>query len=624
MSRDARPPDPPARAAPAASWGMQATGRRRVARVYTNETCNQNCGFCDRRAPRERPRFVAPDAVRARIDAAGARAIVLTGGEPTLRRDLEALIAHAKQTATRVELETNATLIDDARARALFTAGLDVARVHLVAWGDPADAITRDPGGFAAALAGARALAAAGVALEAATPIVRANAPHVAGLPAALAESGLPIEALVLGVPTEGPADLLVPLDEAARVIEEVEAHARRNALPIRLDPHASLAPCLFTSPARLAHLFALTPGGAARAGHARLAACAGCAVRDRCPGVPAAQAPRLEGAARPIEREHVRRRLSLVSTVEEQIERELYQDELHRRPGAPPRRTRTVRVNFNCNQTCRFCFVSTHLPAAPDADVEAAIVEAARAGADVALSGGEPTLHPRLVELVRLAKREGARLVELQTNATRLDDDARVAALCDAGLDLAHVSLHASSAARSDAITGAPGTFERTVRGLDALYRARVRVRLSFVFCRDNLDDFPAYVDAVAARWPDAEIAASFVAPSTDLVPRDPALIPRYTEVVGHLGEGLRRARARGVRVSGLDSMCGVPLCLVPDELASYFALAEAPEGYDGGEIVDAEACRACALRGRCFGLRRGYAELHGTDELAPIRPPA
>ena len=56
-----------------------------TARVYTNETCNQNCAFCDRRAPRERPEFVARSAVEARIDAADAETLVLTGGEPTLR-----------------------------------------------------------------------------------------------------------------------------------------------------------------------------------------------------------------------------------------------------------------------------------------------------------------------------------------------------------------------------------------------------------------------------------------------------------------------------------------------------------------------------------------------------------
>ncbi|MCA9688241.1 MAG: radical SAM protein, partial [Myxococcales bacterium] len=141
----------------------------RVARVYTNATCNQCCGFCHTRRSHEDRRLVAPAAVRARIDAdvtAGGE-LVLTGGEPTMRRDLPALVAHGKRRgATRVILETNAALITPALARALATAGLDLARVHLPAWGERCDAITRDPGGFVATLRGARALADAGVARD--------------------------------------------------------------------------------------------------------------------------------------------------------------------------------------------------------------------------------------------------------------------------------------------------------------------------------------------------------------------------------------------------------------------------------------------------------------------------
>ncbi len=70
----------------------------RVQRVVTNETCNQNCWFCDARRPSEDPDFVAQLAVRRRIAAAcegDTREIVLTGGEPTMRSDLADLVRRA-------------------------------------------------------------------------------------------------------------------------------------------------------------------------------------------------------------------------------------------------------------------------------------------------------------------------------------------------------------------------------------------------------------------------------------------------------------------------------------------------------------------------------------------------
>ena len=41
---------------------------------------------------------------------------------------------------------------------------------------------------------------------------------------------------------------------------------------------------------------------------------------------------------------------------------------------------------------------------------------------------------------------------------------------------------------------------------------------------------------------------------------------------------------------------------------------------GFDRGEFVRAPACGRCDLATRCFGVRRSYAELHGTDELRPV----
>src|SRR5262249_5581543 len=155
----------------------------------TNETCNQHCGFCTARRPVERARIAAPEAVRARLDEAvraGAREIVLTGGEPTLRRDLPALVAYARRSSgVRIILETNGALTDDARAQALRKAGLSLARVHVPRWGDACDAVTRDEGGFARTYAGLTSLARAGITLEIAAPVVSLTAAAVFDLPKA-------------------------------------------------------------------------------------------------------------------------------------------------------------------------------------------------------------------------------------------------------------------------------------------------------------------------------------------------------------------------------------------------------------------------------------------------------
>ncbi len=596
----------------------------RVQRVITNETCNQNCWFCDARRPSEDPDFVAQVAVRRRIAAAcegDTREIILTGGEPTMRSDLADLVRRACSGGARVVLETNAALIDEARAGELAGAGLDTARVQIVAWGDDAASVTRDPDGFHAALAGIRALADAGVRVEMTIPIVRRNLDLVADIPREIAASELPVEWLVLIVPTDAPdRSECASLAEIAGAVTKVAESCRRVGLKVRLDQATYVPPCIFEKPERVAHLYALNRGNSSRPGFQHVDACEECMVRDRCAGFPEVA---LESGAMPslapVTAHRLRRRLTVVSTVEEQIARELVGRDVQRQ-GSEEVPEHTVRVNFHCNQSCEFCFVSTHLPAAGDAAVREAITNAGREHAVLILSGGEPTLNPNLVSYVRLAKSEGVRGVLLQTNAIRLADAELTRTLAEAGVEQAMVSLHGSTAEISDVITSAPGTFEQTIVGIDELCKTSVRVRLNFVFCQGNYRDFPRVVEMVAGRWPEAALVVSFVGSHTDVVPRSEELIPRFSDIMPHLLDGVEKAKLAGVEICGLDSMCGLPLCLVPEsERAEFSDVAVSPDG-GGGEFVKGDACATCAEGRRCYGIRSGYAELYGFDEVRPF----
>jgi MoaA/NifB/PqqE/SkfB family radical SAM enzyme len=600
----------------------------RTAAVVTNYRCNHACTYCNSRSASDDLAFISGARVRERIDAAlasGARELVLSGGEPTLRRDLEALVEHARaRGAERVAVETNAQVIDAERARSLVQAGLGLARVNLAGADARLDAVTRDPGGFERTVAGLRALAGAGLALDVLAALVRSTLPLVPALPAALDGwiGARALHALELAVPVESPdAAELISFEQAAETIAAVEASARAVGVAVRLAPGAGVPPCVFPARARLSHLYSLAPEAPRLAGHTQVAACRECLIADRCSGLPDAYlARRAPPPMTPVREERARRRLSLLSTVPEQIAHELTARSLGADYSGNPVYEEIVRVNFHCNQACEFCFVSTHLPPAPDVAVEEAIRAAGASGSQIVLSGGEPTLNARLPDYVRLAKSVSPLPVWLQTNAVRLDDERLVEALVEAGLDHAFVSLHAATAAISDAVTDAPGTFARTVLGLDRLARTRVGITLNFVICEANRGELVEFMRFVAVRWPKAQVNISFVAASTDVVPRERRLIPRYSDALPLLAEALDEARRLGVDVTGFESMCGLPLCLVPESMRAQLRLTEVPAGFDGGEFLKADACRGCAYETRCFGLRRGYYELYGAAELKTV----
>lgn len=617
-----------------------------VVRVETNRSCPLRCEHCSCSA-REDPALVrgAPRAIAAARER-GVRRLILSGGEPLLRPDLDRLVAFAKHAGggpgdrlgpreqRTLVLESSAIGLTEARAQALRKAGLDLLRVYLPGWGDDYERVTRVPGSFESARAGILAAVAAGLAIDLDIPILGSTLDLVASLAGRFREAiGVTPATVWLRLPRHDrdPVELrasVAAIEACNRAINELPKPERGHPTRTRLAVDRVPPPCMFTHPGRTASLFGLSRGGAEQPGYRRTPACESCKVIDRCPGFPEADLARDPTlVATPIAEERTRRRLTVVRGIDDQIARELVSRELGRNVNGEAWLVHTVRVQFLCNQACDFCFVSTHLPNPPSAAVYAALDQAAREQAAVALSGGEPTLNPELCDYLRYAKQAGVASTELQTNAIRLADPGLCKAVAEAGLDTAFVSLHGSRAEICDPITNAPGTWAKTVAGLDQLARVGIQTRVNFVMCRGNADDFPATVELVTQRWPDFDLTFSFVAPSTDLVPRTAALIPRYSEVFGPLLAGLELARERGLEVTGFESMCSIPLCLKPDGLGDYEHLSPTQLSPDGAisdtsseEFEKPPICDQCSQRRRCWGVRRGYVSLYGTGELSPL----
>ncbi|MFH1075172.1 MAG: radical SAM protein [Candidatus Firestonebacteria bacterium] len=102
--------------------------------------------------------------------------VSFTGGEPTLRKDLTALIKHAKSEKMWVNLITNGTLITPERAKKLKEAGLDSSQVSIEAGNASLhDEITQSAGSFEKTLNGIKNLINAGIRCHTNTTISRLN-----------------------------------------------------------------------------------------------------------------------------------------------------------------------------------------------------------------------------------------------------------------------------------------------------------------------------------------------------------------------------------------------------------------------------------------------------------------
>jgi 7,8-dihydro-6-hydroxymethylpterin dimethyltransferase len=156
------------------------------------------------------------------------------------------------------------------------------------------------------------------------------------------------------------------------------------------------------------------------------------------------------------------------------------------------------IEVNTACNLDCPICFAESGTGHQPDGyslnleRVEAmldAFVEAEGEPEAIQLSGGEPSIHPQILDMLAAAKAHGIKLVMLNTNGIRLARDPRFApALADIGV---HVYLQFDGFRDSThlAIRGRRLQDEK-LRALDRCARAGVGVSLAAAVERGVNDD--------------------------------------------------------------------------------------------------------------------------------------
>ncbi len=157
--------------------------------------------------------------------------------------------------------------------------------------------------------------------------------------------------------------------------------------------------------------------------------------------------------------------------------------------------------LSYACNFSCRHCYSRdirrTELPLE---QVLRIVDELARCRVlFVNFGGGEPLLHPHLLEVVRYASRQGLR-VSLNTNGWLLDRRA-ARALREAGITSVGVSLDGATPEVHDRFRNRPGSFGRALEALEHLRDAGVPSTVSAVIHRRNVKTYREIVALAAAR---------------------------------------------------------------------------------------------------------------------------
>jgi len=146
------------------------------------------------------------------------------------------------------------------------------------------------------------------------------------------------------------------------------------------------------------------------------------------------------------------------------------------------------IEVNTACNLDCPICFADSgsgqqeHGYSLSLEQVESMLdsfVRAEGAPESVQLSGGEPSIHPQILEMLRAARDRDIPLVMLNTNGIRLARDPRFApALAEIGVHV-YLQFDGFEDSTQEAIRGRPLTEEK-LRALERCAEAGVGVSLA------------------------------------------------------------------------------------------------------------------------------------------------
>jgi MoaA/NifB/PqqE/SkfB family radical SAM enzyme len=336
------------------------------------------------------------------------------------------------------------------------------------------------------------------------------------------------------------------------------------------------------------------------------------------------------------------------------------------------------INVGYSCNERCKFCYYIQTVADRkkekdlPTEEVKKRIAYIRGQGIDVLdFTGGEPTIRPDLLDLIRYAKSLGFTSLSMITNGVRMADPAYTKACVEAGIDDFLLSIHGNEASVHDRVTGVPGSFDKVVAAANHLRSHPVKTRVNCVISGYN---YKTPVETLALFHSLGIQTANFILfnPIVEADWRsDPALNVAYSDAAPYLKQAidLYRDKIRKITVRY------IPLCLMrgyeayvtnmpqlqydPDEwdylirtgiregkvvataalcvgMALYpFKKRLFTNGWNAFKHegikhflqrknkVYGPACRGCAYRGICDGLWRRYAEWKGFEELSTVPGP-
>ncbi len=151
------------------------------------------------------------------------------------------------------------------------------------------------------------------------------------------------------------------------------------------------------------------------------------------------------------------------------------------------------------CNFRCKHCYQTAGRALPDELSLEEkleVVAQLDRAGvAAVALSGGEPTIHPHFLPVIREISRRGM-YPAVATNGWVFADKEKLLEAKRAGLRYVEVSVDSANPRKHDEFRGVEGAWERAIKALQNAAELGISHALAMTVTRFNYEEVPEVID--------------------------------------------------------------------------------------------------------------------------------
>lgn len=302
------------------------------------------------------------------------------------------------------------------------------------------------------------------------------------------------------------------------------------------------------------------------------------------------------------------------------------------------------VEINLGkvCNNNCLFCMSGNLRNMVSFGNAKAEVIKSAQNNyKSLGFLGGEVTIYPYIVDLVKIAKNNGFQKIHIISNGRKFADKDFLKELINAGVNRFSVSIHSHLESVEDYLTQKPGAFREKIKGIQNLINFKNQslfkdnISINFVINKKNYQEILISLQYFVKlgindfrfnyMWPEGNASKYY----------EELLIP-YNMFAPYLNKIINLSKRLKVNIV----FEGIPLCIFPKPAEQKKYLGELKDistdviTYEENAIqkfnwqkrkIDSlktkfDFCQQCKNNFFCEGVWQKYVDFYGPDEFKAL----